>query len=327
MKTIHIQIASYRDDELIKTIKSCLSQAAQPERLNFAIYHQYDDETRNQLSEYVNDKRFTVKSLSWREARGVGVARRFCNDAYLGQDFYLQIDSHMRFTEDWDELLINEWERCGDSLAILSSYPPAYVYEPSGTEKLFRAKPNRLVVDDIFMSDIPTFYGKGLPEDHRQNPQRALFASGGFQFGPGDVCKKSPYESEISFMGEEIVHSLRLFVAGFHIFTPIEQPIHHLYTRSENQKNPHHLWKDFGADDELRSVYDEMTKKSYAKVRQYLHGDVYEPKIIEEFESFCGVDIRNKKVHPLTYEITPMPLDLPENWRAECIEPVKYGEI
>jgi hypothetical protein len=46
---IFVQIASYRDPELLPTIKECISKAKYPERLTFGIcwQHSEDDEWDN----------------------------------------------------------------------------------------------------------------------------------------------------------------------------------------------------------------------------------------------------------------------------------------
>ena len=93
MYTIFVQIASYRDDELPKTIASCLAYAAHPERLRFGIASQDGPETHGQIAQYAHDPRFRIADIWWRDSRGVGVARNITDRQYKGEDFYLQIDS------------------------------------------------------------------------------------------------------------------------------------------------------------------------------------------------------------------------------------------
>ena len=66
MNTILVEIAAYRDDELPKTIASCLANAANAERLRFAIVHQFGPETDGQLAQYHHDDRFTIIERDWR---------------------------------------------------------------------------------------------------------------------------------------------------------------------------------------------------------------------------------------------------------------------
>ena len=50
------------------------------------------------------------------ESRGACWARRQAQGVYGGEDFLLQIDSHMRAVENWDELLVKTWKECSDAV-------------------------------------------------------------------------------------------------------------------------------------------------------------------------------------------------------------------
>lgn len=319
MKTILVEIASYRDDELPKTVASLLARAKYPGRLRFAIVHQYGPETEHLLDEYRDDERFRTVEMSWREARGVGAARRQSNELYADEDFYLQIDSHMRAEPDWDARLEAEWATLGDEQAILSSYPPAYKYDDDDQEVYVASNPNRLVVHQIHAGFIPIFFGKELPPEVSA---RGAFVAGGLQFGPGRVCREVPYEARICFIGEEFVHALRLYMAGYHIYTVRDQVLHHLYIRSKHQKNAHHFWKDFQQDAQLARVYTDMNELSMATVRRYFAGEEdVSGEQLRAFENFAGVDIASKRVHPATYEMPELPMAMDDTWRSRSIEP------
>lgn len=64
------------------------------------------------------------------EATGPCKARMLAQKLWGGEEFFLQIDSHMRFTLGWDEHLIR-WladceQRAEFGKAVLSTYPPGY---------------------------------------------------------------------------------------------------------------------------------------------------------------------------------------------------------
>lgn len=321
MKTILIGIASYRDDELPKTIDSLMSRAAYPERLKFAIVHQFGPETEALLHKYKHDPRFRIQEVPWQEARGVGAARRSCHDLYDGEDFYLQIDSHMRAEKDWDIRLEAEWQQLDDQRAILSSYPPAYRYDENDQEVFVASHPNRLVVHQIHAGFIPIFFGKELPPG---TSARGAFVAGGLQFSVGQVCRDVPYETDICFIGEEFVHSLRLFVAGYRVYSVRDQVLSHLYIRTEHQKNAHHFWKDFQDDPELTRVYSAMNQRSLEVVKRYFRGEAtVSGEDIRKFENFVGVDIDQRKVHPKTYDMPPLPMARDDTWREKAIEPIE----
>ena len=126
---IFIEIVSYRDLELKRTIDSALSQAIHPEKLIFGIVHQYDEQTLRLLDEYRGDARFKIMEIDWCEARGVGFARALAEMLYVDEEWVLQIDSHMQFGKGWDMELIRQWQMCNDSKAVLSTYPAWYRYE------------------------------------------------------------------------------------------------------------------------------------------------------------------------------------------------------
>ena len=70
---IFVQIASYRDPELIPTIKDCIAKAKHPENLTFGICWQRD-ETEN-LDEFKDLPNFQIIDVPWKESKGLCRAR------------------------------------------------------------------------------------------------------------------------------------------------------------------------------------------------------------------------------------------------------------
>lgn len=319
METIFVEIASYRDDELTKTLESLLEQAAWPERLRFGIVQQYGEETQLQLDAYKNDERFRIVQVPWQQARGVGRARRMSDELYQGEDFYLQIDAHMRAEPRWDERLVAEWRALGDERAILSSYPPAYKYTAPDTVEFVSSDPNRLVVHEIYHEFIPIFFGEAMKAD---TSPRGSFAAGGLQFGPGEICRTVPYESDICFIGEEIVHSMRLWGVGYRVYSVRDQVLWHLYLRSKHQPNARHFWKDFQTDTELAKVYDGMNRLSEQTVRAYFAGErSVSVAQVREFENFAGIDLSTCRVNLAMYALPELPMAVDNQWRSAAITP------
>ncbi len=104
---IFVQIASYRDPQLIPTIKNMLENAKNPQNITIGIARQFHpDDKFDDLSEFDNDERFKVINIPHEESKGVCWARNLTQQQYDGEEYTLQIDSHMRFEKDWDEMLI-----------------------------------------------------------------------------------------------------------------------------------------------------------------------------------------------------------------------------
>ena len=100
MKSIFVQIASYRDPELVPTIKNLIEQAAHPERLKICIAHQYSEEDEwDNLDQFASDGRFIVIQIPHNESQGVCWARNQIQQHYKSEDYTLQIDSHHRFVK------------------------------------------------------------------------------------------------------------------------------------------------------------------------------------------------------------------------------------
>jgi glycosyltransferase involved in cell wall biosynthesis len=128
--TVFIQIASYRDPELLPTLKNCLDKAKYPENLRFSIawQHSSEDEWDN-LDQYKNDSRFRIIDIDYKDAKGACWARNQIQQKYDGEKYTFQLDSHHRFIQDWDEELINmilQLQNKGYEKPLLTSYISSY---------------------------------------------------------------------------------------------------------------------------------------------------------------------------------------------------------
>ena len=101
---IFVQIASYRDPELLPTIRDCINKSKYPENLTFGICWQRDE--NESMSEFENDPRFKVLDYHWSKSKGLCWARSEIQKLWEGEEYTLQLDSHHRFLQDWDVELI-----------------------------------------------------------------------------------------------------------------------------------------------------------------------------------------------------------------------------
>ena len=68
--------------------------------------------------------------VDYREATGPCKARALAQKLWAGEEYYLQLDAHMRFAPGWDKALM-QWLRQAEadhpgSKPVLSTYPPGY---------------------------------------------------------------------------------------------------------------------------------------------------------------------------------------------------------
>jgi hypothetical protein len=137
-ETILIHLPSYRDPELVPTIKDALDKAKFPKRIHFGICRQFNIEDNfDNIDEFRKDKRFHILDIPYTESKGLPWARAQINEKLLtNQDYILQLDSHHRFIQDWDVTLIemhNDLENKGYK-PILAAYLPLYtpLNDPEG---------------------------------------------------------------------------------------------------------------------------------------------------------------------------------------------------
>ena len=64
--------------------------------------------------------------MSHHEAAGPCWARHLAQGLWQGEDYFLQLDSHMRFRPGWDVYLLETLRRCPSARPVLSTYPIGY---------------------------------------------------------------------------------------------------------------------------------------------------------------------------------------------------------
>lgn len=238
MNTIFIKIASYRDAELIATIKDALEQAHSPESLSFGVCWQYQSEEElHYIESLKNIKNCRLKTFLASESKGVGWARYQTDKLWQGEKFIFKIDSHMRFVRDWDMKLINMLNLCPSEKPILSAYPPAY-------------KPPRNLLNNFItgikfvnqsQSGIVTLKGSGEDLSQYSSPKLGAFIAAGFIFSEASIIREVPSDPNIYFEGEEFLTSVRAWTRGWDIYHPHQVICWHYY--NDNFVRPLH-WED-----------------------------------------------------------------------------------
>ena len=128
--TIFVQIAAYRDPQLLPTIEDMLDKADHPENLRIGIAWQHsEDDTWPDVDKYEKDDRFRIAKIPYTESKGVCWARNTVQQMYQDEDYTLQLDSHHRFVGGWDTMLINmlkSLQKDGHKKPLLTAYIPSF---------------------------------------------------------------------------------------------------------------------------------------------------------------------------------------------------------
>ena len=317
---IFVQIASYRDPELLPTIRDCIDKAAYPENLTFGLCWQRDE--NESLGEFSKDSRFRVSEYHWAKSKGLCWARSEIQKLWNGEEYTLQLDSHHRFIKDWDKQLIEMMDMTESNKPIITSY--AGMYRPSDNA-LLNIEPYKMVASNFTSGGTIMFRPHGIPDwQNLKRPIPARFVSGHFFFTIGEHCHEYKYDPNIYFAGDEISLSIRSFTLGYDLFHPHRTLIWHEYTREGRTKH----WSDFNKENADAKVVDrpwwEMDNDSKRRLRHMLQEEDNNIDLGEyglgsvrthhEYELYAGINFKNRRLHPSTLKGINPPINDVSAW-------------
>lgn len=151
--SIYVSISTYRDGLCPMTVKSLFSTADNPKNVNVAIFQQNCfekkcrtgvlvggkvEDTSTDIDCYVefcrslegirsnacNTGQVRLFNVNESESLGPYMARYLSGKFYMGEQYYLQIDSHSEFVTGWDKKLIKMVTDAPAKRPVISAYPP-----------------------------------------------------------------------------------------------------------------------------------------------------------------------------------------------------------
>jgi len=302
---IFIQIASYRDPQLLPTIKDCISKAKYPNNLVFAIAWQHcpDDDWDN-LDEYKDDKRFRIIDIPSNESKGACWARNKIQHLYDNEEYTLQLDSHHRFVKNWDTICINmikDLQASGYAKPLLTGYIPSFNPEKDPEDRVM--VPWKMNFDKFTENKIVLFLPGGFSEEETQlnEPLPAKFYSAHFCFTLGIFSIEVQHDPRLYFIGEEINIAIRAYTFGYSMFHPNCLVAWHEYTRKGRTKH----WDDnsewWKIDKESKAHYRDLLSKfingegiSILKGGKEPYG-LGTNKTFKEYEQYTELDFEEAK--------------------------------
>lgn len=237
---IFVQMASYRDPQLVPTIKDCIANAKNPENLVFCVAWQHGpDEKIDEIKDLPNVK---IIDIPYFESKGACWARNQIQQRYDNEEYTFQLDSHHRFVKDWDEVVIGMYtqlQESGHPKPLLTGYIPSF--DPDNDPGARIQTPWRMDFDR-FIPEGAVFFLPASIDDwkDRTEPVPSRFYSAHFCFTSGQFCKEVPHDPEYYFHGEEISIAVRAFTHGYDLFHPHRLVAWHEYTRKGRTKH----WDD-----------------------------------------------------------------------------------
>jgi glycosyltransferase involved in cell wall biosynthesis len=225
------------------TIKNMLENAKKPKNLRIGICRQYNpDDQFDLLEEYRKDKRFRILDVLYSDSKGVCWARNQVQQLYEGEEYTLQIDSHMRFEKDWDDTLIKmvkQLQKKGFEKPLLTGYVSSF--DPDNDPAGRVQEPWRMAFDRFIPEGAVFFLPETIPGwQEMKEPVTARFYSAHFAFTLGQFSEEVQHDPEFYFHGEEISIAVRAYTHGYDLFHPHKVVIWHEYTRKGRTKQ----WDD-----------------------------------------------------------------------------------
>lgn len=264
--TIFVSLGTYRDPFCPMTIKSLYSQASHPEKVTVGLFQQncfgpkcrtgvlvggkvedagpdincYEEFCKS--TEGIKSKACTngnVRLFNVNESESLGpyMARYLGAKFYMGEQYYLQIDSHSEFIPGWDEKLIKMVVDAPAEKPVISTYPPDSHMDWKGTIG-YRMCNCGYAKDPIEHHIIRLGTARIMDHEIPKVPKYAPFVAAGFFFTVADFLLEVPFDPFLPwiFMGEEISMSARLWTSGYDIFAPTVNVLNHYYVRRHYPK-------------------------------------------------------------------------------------------
>lgn len=313
-KSIFISIASYCDELLLFTIKRALATAKNPQSLHFGVVDQNIDNSCISYTDVLPAK-LSYIHLDAVYARGPCWARSLVMSLYNNEDYFLQIDAHTDFCQNWDEYFIDQADLVksiyNTDRYVLSSFPQSFTYKDGKTEHC-AIHPNPFVSIVVPNSSFhPVKYT--LPFESRVSASSSTVKGwhlvAGCLFAPGNIVYDIPYDPYYYFYGEEQSYSIRLYTKGWDIFHIPKVPIYHQYNRvldSGAMLRPVH-WNNEIESNRITKWYT-LEEISQQRLRSLFTGKdlgIYglgKLRTLNDFKELSGIDYLNKQLLPKAHQ-------------------------
>lgn len=293
--SIFLSIASYRDTSCGPTLKRAFQRAKNPEKLFVGIVQMNCErqcmtgtgwgETRRWVpagpdpdcamefctssfgKPICDEGHVRMVRLEEKDALGPYFSRFLNSRLYRAESYFMQIDSHTNFRQDWDETMVSQIRRTPNyPRAIISNYPPSGTAEDKYVWEKFDGKEQ----ENSAGLCRATFEGSGNaasvrfdrtdadePKGDALSPPFSCFIAAGFFFGGAQLVDEVPFDPYMPwiFMGEELAFTIRFWTSGFDIHRPAADVVRHEYVRSEHPK----FWESVNMIFSDPSMHNDLT--------------------------------------------------------------------
>jgi hypothetical protein len=321
--SIFVQIASYRDPQIVHTIQDMLLNVKNPKKLTICICNQYHPDDTFNLNAFRKDKRFIILDVLYSETKGACWARNQIQKYYAGQDYTLQIDSHMRFIKHWDLQLIDMITNLKYNFEkpMLTSYVSSFNPENDPASRV--QEPWQMAFDRFIPEGTVFFLPETIPNwKQLTGPVRSRFYSAHFCFTLGQFCVEVPHDPNLYFHSEEMSITVRAYTHGYDLFHPHRVLIWHEYTRKGRTKH----WdddKEWGKKNEASHRRNRILfGMEEGTIDDYGFGTI---RTLADYEAYSGIRFKTRSVQQYTTDknYPPNPISN-EDYEASFVRKFKH---
>lgn len=311
--TLFISIASYCDPVLPFTLRQAVATARWPERLHLGLVDQSPDPLPAALLRSLAPARASYLRLDPLYARGPCWARSVAMNFYDGEDWFLQIDSHMDFEPGWDERFIAQAQALlpGRRGLVLSAYPNAFVFGADG-QPVHKPTTHQVLAHVLkpgsrFDLEHPVLAFEAHPVESPL-PLAGFHLGAGCLFAPGAFAHQFPYDPAFYFHGEEQALALRLYTHGWDIVHMPQLPVYHLYNDGASGAPPRPLHWDEAMDKQRDEGWWQLEQRSRRRLARLVAGEplgVYglgSVRSIADYAAFSGIDYAARTLAPQAFK-------------------------
>lgn len=314
--TIFVAISSYRDPELVPTIKDLFDKSLFPDRIRVGIVEQNDTKDSPECharNAGIDPQKIKIHSMHYKQAKGPTYARSICEKLWDGEDYFLMTDSHMRFELGWDVELIEMLLKTRRPMrTVISMYPEGFERRKKSDGTIEYIIPlrrgwryeqlNRFNEQGIVEFESVTTY-----QAPPKVPQPVPMMGACFVFAHSDLLKIVPFHPDTPylFFGEEMFMTVRMLSHGYDLVGPTHSVLYHNWTRNYR--------KTFWEHDKI-----VLRDLSIAKIKKIMKGEEKDSKYgmgdvrsWEEIQDYLGIHFDSKK-----FTRPHKPWTVPHNFRV-----------
>jgi len=327
-ETIFVSVPSYRDPDCAATLLSLFNNARCPHRVFVGVFSQQRDgggaADQDILSEYtrlsklqncdlfLDNIRFLKVDAS--EARGPMFARAVIEKKlYRNEKWYLNIDSHTRFSTDWDQHFLDQVADIArrtlitPNRVVVTMYPGDTDNEAPGECSFEKLPPGSYYRAKKFSDEHGMLQIDG-PLFAKRPPAAiaTMFIGLNCCFSSADRLRLCPFDPRCDyvFLGEETTMAARLWTHGFDFFNPPCMLVWHRWSRKYRPTFWENLRDETLFSETVRSERRFRNKQAMERLWGLLgmHENKYaakapEPKYgfgavrsFQAYQHYCGVD-------------------------------------